>query len=212
MERELLMTGVGGQGIQLAARLLAHSLTAAGRSVQLFGSFGGMMRGGSTDATLVAADTAVQCPPTVSLAWSAIVMHDAYADGVVARLRPGGWLLVNSTVCGKPWREGQGLYERPHERAQPHEAARPDEAVHVLEVAATDMARELGTAAAATMVAVGAYARATGIIGLDGLARALPEVLPPYRLDQSASNARALEAGYGAVDALSRPAWEVVSA
>ncbi|MCB5164707.1 2-oxoacid:acceptor oxidoreductase family protein [Streptomyces bambusae] len=197
MERELLMTGIGGQGVQLAARLLAHALTAAGRGVQLFGSFGGMMRGGNTEATLIAADTAVESPPTVPLAWSAIVMHDAYADHVVPRLRPGGWLLVDSTVCRTPWRDG----------VAPGGVRRPDAAFDVLEVPATALARDLGSPAAATMVAIGAYARATDIVGADALAQALPEVLPPHRLEQATANMRALAAGYGAVPASSRPAW-----
>ena len=53
MERELLMTGIGGQGVQLAAQLIAKTATRFGRYAQLFGSYGGMMRGGNTDATLI---------------------------------------------------------------------------------------------------------------------------------------------------------------
>ena len=51
MERELLLTGIGGQGVQLAAQVLARAAIAEGRSVQMFGSYGGMMRGGNTEAT-----------------------------------------------------------------------------------------------------------------------------------------------------------------
>jgi Pyruvate/2-oxoacid:ferredoxin oxidoreductase gamma subunit len=64
MEREILLTGIGGQGVQLAANVLAHAALDEGRDVQLFGSYGGMMRGGNTDAELVvdvaAADLAVE--------------------------------------------------------------------------------------------------------------------------------------------------------
>ena len=56
MERELMLTGIGGQGVQLAAQVLARAATLEGREVMLFGSYGGMMRGGNTDATLVVAD------------------------------------------------------------------------------------------------------------------------------------------------------------
>ena len=56
MEREVLLTGIGGQGVQLAAQVLAHAALDEGRDVQLFGAYGGMMRGGNTDATLVVAD------------------------------------------------------------------------------------------------------------------------------------------------------------
>ena len=60
MEREVLLSGIGGQGVQLAAQVLAVAAVDEGRDVQLFGSYGGMMRGGNTDATLVLADSRVQ--------------------------------------------------------------------------------------------------------------------------------------------------------
>ena len=61
MERELVMTGIGGQGIQLAAQVLARAALSEGRQVQLFGSYGGMMRGGNTEATVVVADGPAGC-------------------------------------------------------------------------------------------------------------------------------------------------------
>ncbi len=72
MERELLLTGIGGQGVQLAAAVLAQAAVAEGREVQLFGSYGGMMRGGATEATVVVADEPIEAPPTVEPAWSAV--------------------------------------------------------------------------------------------------------------------------------------------
>ena len=80
MERELLLTGIGGQGVQLAAQVLARAAIAEGRSVQMFGSYGGMMRGGNTEATVVIADGAIEAPPTVADAWSAIFMHHDFSE------------------------------------------------------------------------------------------------------------------------------------
>jgi len=74
VERELLLTGIGGQGIQLAAQVLARAAIAEGRSVQMVGSYGGMMRGGNTEATVVLADGAIEAPPTFADAWSAVFM------------------------------------------------------------------------------------------------------------------------------------------
>ncbi len=89
MERQVLLTGIGGQGVQLAAEVLARAALSEGRDVQLFGSYGGMMRGGNTDATLVMADDRVESPPTVGSAWAALVMHHEYAGPIVAKVRPG---------------------------------------------------------------------------------------------------------------------------
>ena len=59
MERELLITGIGGQGVQLAAQVLARAATLEGREVMYLGLYGGMMRGGNTDSTIVVADAPI---------------------------------------------------------------------------------------------------------------------------------------------------------
>ena len=72
MERELLITGIGGQGVQLAAQVLARAATLEGREVMYLGLYGGMMRGGNTDSTVVVGDGPIEAPPVVPKAWSAI--------------------------------------------------------------------------------------------------------------------------------------------
>src|SRR4029077_19084655 len=148
MERELLLTGIGGQGIQLAAQVLARAAIAEGRSVQMFGSYGGEMGGGNTEATVVIADGAIEAPPTVSDAWSAIFMHHDFSEPTRAKLRPGSLVLVNSTVF-------EGAFD-------------PD-AYQVVEVAATDLAVDLGNIMTASMIMLGAYAAVTGMVALDSL-------------------------------------------
>ena len=53
MEREVLLTGIGGQGVQLAAQVLARAAALEGKGVMLFGVYSGMMRGGNSDSTVV---------------------------------------------------------------------------------------------------------------------------------------------------------------
>lgn len=188
-ERELVMTGIGGQGVQLAAQLLARALVAEGRHVLLFGSYGGMMRGGNTDATLVVGDAPVQSPPTVVDAWSAIVMHHEHWPSAQRRLRPDATVVVNTTLLEADVWPGP-----------------------CIAVPAGTVALELGTATVATMVALGAYAVATGIVGVDTLVGAVPESLPPYRQQHRAINEDALRAGAALVTAVVTPAWSGVPA
>ncbi len=94
-ERELLITGIGGQGVQLAAQVVARAATLEGRDVMFFGVYGGMMRGGPTDSTVVIGDEPITSPPVVSRAWSAIAMHDEHWAPLVPRLRPGAIVFVN---------------------------------------------------------------------------------------------------------------------
>ena len=58
-EYELLLTGIGGQGVQLGAQVVARAATLEGREVMFFGIYGGMMRGGNTDSTVVIAPRSV---------------------------------------------------------------------------------------------------------------------------------------------------------
>jgi 2-oxoglutarate ferredoxin oxidoreductase subunit gamma len=187
VERELLVTGIGGQGIQLAALVIARAALAEGREVQLFGSYGGMMRGGNTEATLVVADGSVESPPTVTSAWSAIVMHHDYSKDTFSRLQPGSVLMLNSSV-----------FERAFDR----------DPYVVVDVAATDIAVELGNIMTASMVMVGAYSAVTGLAGIDSLVDAVTAALPAYRAQHAALNQDALRAGYEAAPDVRVDAWE----
>ena len=191
MERELLLTGIGGQGIQLAAQVLARAALGDGRSVQMFGSYGGMMRGGRTDATIVVADAAVEAPPTVHDAWSAIVMHDAYARPILGAVRPGGLVLLSAEV---------------------HGVAIDRSALTVVDVDAPAIAEGIGNRMAASMVMIGAYAAATDLVTLEGLAGAVAESLPPYRRQLAEVNVAAIRAGFDAAPRAIAPAWAGVPA
>src|SRR3974390_2975521 len=148
MERGVLLTGIGGQGVQLAARTLAVAAMSSGHQVMVFGRYGGAMRGGNTDATVVVADGPVLTPPTVISAWYALGMHHAYWPDVAARLRPSGLAVIDASVFqGDPgYREG-----------------------HVLALDASTVAVDIGAPKAGSMVALGALAGATRLVGADAL-------------------------------------------
>lgn len=193
MERELTLTGIGGQGIQLCAQVLGRAALAEGREVQLFGSYGGMMRGGNTEATLIVADAPIESPPTVSSSWSAIVMHHEHSEPVLARLRPGSLVLVNTTVF---------------------EAEVDWSPFVTVELGATRLAADSTGIQTATMVMLGAYAAITGLVAVSSLQASVPGALPSYRSQHVERNVAALEVGASAVAALagSFPAWETTAA
>ncbi len=186
MEREILMTGIGGQGIQLAARVLAEGALAEGREVMLFGSYGGMMRGGPTDTAVVVSTSPVEAPPVVPDAWAAMVMHHEFAAPTWAKLRPEGVALVNTAAA----------------------EYRPEHPAAVVEVAATDLAVDIGNIVVGSMVLLGALAATTGLVGLESLKAAVGRCLPPYRRGHVDVNIAALDAGHSAVAAGSHPAWK----
>jgi len=186
MEREVLITGIGGQGVQLAAQVLARAAMLDGHEVMYFGIYGGMMRGGNTDSTVVVADGPIAAPPVVSHSWSAIAMHDEYWEPIEPKLRPGGLVLVNDATFTT-------------------EITAP---VTVLRVPATNVAADLGNPLGGSMVMLAAYAAITGIVERDALVEGMRESIPPYRTQHIEANERAIAAGWDLLPAGEHPAWE----
>jgi len=180
------MTGIGGQGVQLAAAVLARAAVHEGREVQVFGSYGGMMRGGATESTVVVADAPVEAPPTAGSTWSALLMHHEHAEPVLARLRADGVVLVNTSVVAPGSVAGSCT---------------------VVEVPAGDIAASVGGAMVASMVLLGAYAAVTGMVGMDALSAAVRASLPSYRSQHAERNDRALRAGFDSVAPRTVLAW-----
>jgi Pyruvate/2-oxoacid:ferredoxin oxidoreductase gamma subunit len=190
VEREVIMTGVGGQGIQLIAKLLAQAGMREGRQVMMFGLFMGTIRGGSSESTVVIADREIVAPPIIPTTWAVLAMHPAGLPALQKKTRPGGVLLVNSSLVPEPpaW-----------------------EGVRGIAVPATELAKAMGQVMGASMVALGAFVGATGIVSVASLDAALGDVLPPHRRKLVDTNRLCIARGaaYVAADAASPavPAW-----
>ncbi|MEU0938575.1 2-oxoacid:acceptor oxidoreductase family protein [Embleya sp. NPDC005971] len=187
MQREVLLTGIGGQGIQLATALLAAAAVAEGRHAMYFGSYGGMMRGGNSDTTLVLGDDPIESPPTIGSAWSALVLHPAHASGVYSRLHDDGLLVLNTSLCDPVDTPTVG---------------------RLVPVSASELAASSGNTSAVTMIALGAYAAATAVAGLDTLLAEADRVLPPYRRQHVEGIRGALRTGHAHAGPALR-AWPV---
>jgi Pyruvate/2-oxoacid:ferredoxin oxidoreductase gamma subunit len=186
MERAVVMTGVGGQGIQLIAKVLAQAAMREGRQVMMFGIFMGMIRGGSSESTVVVADEEIVAPPIVPSVWAVLAMHPAGLPALAGKAEPGGVLVLNSSLVTTP---------------------PPWDGVTQVALPATDLAKEMGQVMGASMVLLGAFAGATRIVSLDALTGALGDVLPPHRRKFIDTNALCITrgaehaAGYGGVRA-----------
>ncbi|XVQ14544.1 2-oxoacid:acceptor oxidoreductase family protein [Spirillospora sp. CA-255316] len=185
-ERALRLTGIGGQGVQLAARTLGVAAASQGLSAMVFGEYAGMMRGGNTDATVVIGTRRLVTPPTVSRPWGAIALHHEFWADVEPTMPPGGIVIVDRSVF-------RG------------EMGRAD--LTVVEVEATETATAAGNARGGAMVTLGALAAATGVVSAESLEQAAGEVLPSYRAQHAEANAAAIRAGYELVAELVAEAW-----
>jgi Pyruvate/2-oxoacid:ferredoxin oxidoreductase gamma subunit len=186
VERAVVMTGIGGQGIQLVAKLLAQAGMREGREVMMFGLFMGMIRGGSSESTVVLADDAIVSPPIVPSVWAVLAMHGEGLSKVASKVERGGVLVANTTLVPQPpaW-----------------------EGTRLVRVPATELAKEMGQPLGASMIALGALAGATGLVGVGSLTAALGDVLPPHRRKHVEANARCVERGAAFVGAAGAAAW-----
>ena len=178
-----MATGIGGQGVQLATQVLARGAMIQGLEVLMFGSYGGMMRGGNTDTTLVLADGPIESPPVVPTTWSAILMHHDYWLPMRPKLRADSLVFVNTSV----FEDEHGLL---------------DGDWTVYGVPATDLAVDGGNIVNASLVMVGAYCAVTGLVGMDALGAGLEESLPPYRRQHLPAGLAALATGQQHIEAV----------
>lgn len=185
VEREIMFTGIGGQGVQLAAKSLAHAAMREGHRVLMFGTYGGVMRGGETDAVVVIGQDSLVTPPVVDHVWGVLAMHHMSWDSVGEKLRPDGFLLTDERVF-------KGEIDHPGS---------------IMAIAATALATEAGMAQAGSMVALGAFCAATNIVQLETLIAIAEEVLPPYRSQFAEPNREALRLGYASVETIICDAW-----
>lgn len=190
MEREVFLTGIGGQGVQLAAKVLALAATREGRNVMSLGTYGGTMRGGNTDATIVVAEGPIGSPPIVSRGWSAIVVHPRFFEPLRAKLRPNGVVVFDSGLSPEGLATGD---------------------VRSFGLDASRLASQAEAGRAGSLVLLGAYCRLTGMVSLESLEKAIGDALPPYRQEHLEANRRALSTGFEALQGVEAPAWEVAA-
>jgi len=187
MEREVLCTGVGGQGVQIASRTLATAAIDEGRQVMLVPRYGGGMRGGMTNAELTIGDQALRALPVATSAWSAYVMDPRFWPTIAPSLAEGAVVVVNSSLCATLAIDVPGA--------------------RVFEVAASEAAADLGNPMSAGFVLLGAFVAVTAMVRHESLVGAMRQLVPTYRTQHLEANERALRAGAGLLPAAAAPAW-----
>lgn len=180
-EYGLLIVGIGGQGIQLIGKTLAQAATAAGQHAMLAAEYGGEMRGGPSQTTVVIGDQPLRSLPILPSAGAAIVMHDKFGGPIPERLRAGGLLAINSSIV---------------------DAGAAGADYRVLALPATTMARELGAPQTAGFILLGAFNAVARIVELERLVDAMRSLLPPYRQEHAEVNASAIALGAAAAQDL----------
>lgn len=159
MHEEVIMAGTGGQGIMIMGQLLTYAAMLEDRHVVWFPTYGPEARGGTADCTVIVSSEEIGSP--VSAHPDTLVgMHQVLFDKYHGAVKPGGRLILNSSLVS-------------------HVGSQSDR--RVLLIPANVIAEEIGNARAANMIMLGAYAATTGVVGIESLIAALPQVLPAHR-------------------------------
>ena len=154
---EIRFSGSGGQGILLAAAIIAEGATAQGKQVVSTQSYGPAARGGASKAEVIVSDEEIDYPEVDAPMINLCLSQAAYGK-YAADTRPGGLLLYDS-----------GLVE-------------PDDTVAGCELCGlpfTQAALErLGKKVVANIVAVGALVEVSGVLPADAVEQAVVNRVP----------------------------------
>lgn len=148
---EIICSGFGGQGVLTAGLILADAGMEAGKCVTWYPSYGSEMRGGTANCNVKISDEEIPSPycgaGTTDIVFT---LNNAAIDKFEGMLRPGGLLLVNSSLV--------------HEREY-----RDD--IKVVKVPMTEIAAEHENPKGANIVMMGAMAANSDLFTEDDLER-----------------------------------------
>jgi indolepyruvate ferredoxin oxidoreductase, beta subunit len=173
----ILISGVGGQGVLLASYVLSHAALAESYDVKQSEVHGMAQRGGSVTGHLRFGDrvySSLITPGTVDVLLS---FESVEAARYVHWLRPGG-LLVYSTVRVNSSTVSAGLAEYPEDIDARIAAAWPN----VCALDANALAAQAGTVKAANVVMLGAVASALPL-SADAMETVIRRSVPPKTVE-----------------------------
>ena len=175
MYTSIKVSGFGGQGVMVIGQLICYSAINEGKNVTYLPRYGPEKRGGFADCNVMISDTEIGSLMNERFDCLLALNQDAvnnYASGV----KPGGTLVVNTTMAEAPEREDINIYK----------------------IDAAEVAGELGSSKVMNVVLIGAFLKATGLLNKDDVVAALDMKLGKKE-EFIELNRRALDAGMHSV-------------
>jgi 2-oxoisovalerate ferredoxin oxidoreductase beta subunit len=151
-DQYIKIAGFGGQGVMSAGVFLANCAIKEGFNSTWLPSYGPEMRGGTANASVIISNNQIGTPlvssPNVLIAMNAPSL-DTFEETVV----PGGLVIVNSSLV-------------------PRKLKRED--VRVIYAPVTEIAKDVGLIAAASVVALTLYACVSGAVRIETIEKVIP--------------------------------------
>ena len=174
METSIIIAGFGGQGVLFAGQLLAYAGMDTGKHVTWIPSYGPEMRGGTANCTVIISDEPIGAP-VVAQPDVAIVLNKPSYDKYEPLMKPGGLLVVNSSIVSQ-------------------ESDRTD--IETVYIAANAIAEEFGTVKMLNAVVLGTMLARRPVLRLEDVEQALVDHLPTRKAHLLEANRSVLQRGY----------------
>jgi len=173
VQKSIIISGSGGQGILFLGRVLTSASMLERKEVTWFPSYGAEMRGGTANCTVIISDEMIGSP-VVMMPDILIVMNKASLDRFLPSLRKKGMLFYDSSL----------ITER---------LARKD--VVAVPVPSTNIAGDMGNPKSANMVMLGAFIAKTGILRKMSIFRIFDDVTDPRKIEAFRANKELVRKG-----------------
>ncbi len=180
MQNSVLMGGFGGQGVQTCGKLLTYGANEEGTIVTFYSQYGGAMRGGTSNCTVITSDEEIGSP-TKKAPKYVIAFNIPSFRAFEKRVAPGGTMIVNSSLI------------------KPELFTRKD--IKYVGVPATEIAEEMGSARVLNIAILGFFCELSKMV--------TPEVMKAVVLDRMAKKAEFIEMNTKAFDAGVKHAQEL---
>lgn len=174
MYQEIIMGGIGGQGIMVIGNLLAQAAFMEDLNVTYIPIYGVEKRGGQADCTVVISNEEIGSP-IVGYPQSCVIMSKPSLLKYAPKVKPHGLLLLNSSMV------------------DPKEVPRKD--LDLLPIPANEIAQEMKNDRLANMVVIGAFVEKTKVVSLDTLIAALPKIFDERHHHLISANTEAIRKG-----------------
>lgn len=172
-DERIIVAGFGGQGVMMIGKLLAHAGMIEDRNVSWLPSYGPEMRGGTANCHVIISDEMIGAP-IVTEATCVMAMNLPSLEKFEARVKPGGWLLINSSLI-------------------PAHPTRQD--ARALEIPVNDIANAQGSLKVANVVMLGAYLALSGVVKEETILGVIEEMLGKTKRHLLDINVKALHEG-----------------
>lgn len=156
--RQVMLGGVGGQGIVLAGNLLGQAAFMEGKWVSGTSSYGAAARGGLCRAGVVISDTPISFPHIIEADVFIAMYQSAYSKYIGLARRDGGLVVYDEGFVSPEKIDGLRFAGIPATRTA---------------------IEKFGSSTVANVILLSAAVAISGIVTRDALRKAIAEIIPP---------------------------------